>query len=462
MKNKILACLAICILTISVGIAVAQQNSGRDAQASEMQGEIVGDASFATEVSEMKDPNSWDSEMRSLGLPPLEEIQKRVEREREIHWLDSADIEVGYWHGWRQHDYPEGDMFLWAYHFAGSAPHIFSGEIIDYGEHDDHYIAVWFELPSWKFNYTILEPGQSSVTTGNCTLDSDDQIVLLWQYEHTQETTDWDWMVKTAHWESAPPVTEYWAVIVGVENYTYIEDCAYGDDDAYDLYNRLLSYPNWDADHIKLLVDHNATKWNVKAAIDWMKANADEDDVCLFHFSGHGTYAPDRPPYDEADGYDEYLCTDDPAFWFLFFIRDDELEEWLTPIKAKKVVMLDSCWTGGFIKEAGVSVRTMPGVPYTRITDSFARDLDKPDYVVLTSSDDNETSYAFGPPFENGIFTYCVDEGLAGHANVDGDTDISAEELYAYVGPEVAGYTSGEQNPQIYDGIPGEVPIVEW
>jgi subtilase family serine protease len=55
-------------------------------------------------------------------------------------------------------------------------------------------------------------------------------------------------------WTCIPP-GECWAVIVGVSNYAdpSIHDLSYCDDDANDIYSRLLSYDNWKASNIVLL-----------------------------------------------------------------------------------------------------------------------------------------------------------------------------------------------------------------
>ena len=254
------------------------------------------------------------------------------------------------------------------------------------------------------------------------------------------------------------PRVEYRAVIAGSP------ECWLADNDAYDMYNRLLSYPNWKAENIRLLVD-DCTRANIQAGIAWMASQADADDVCLFFYAGHGTHGTDIAPIDEADGWDEYICPEGnvPST----FIRDDELDDWMTPIEGKKVVMIDSCFSGGFVKGPVEGVRTLPCVPYAELTDGFVRDLNKPGYATLTAADDDESAYGSGD-LNNGVFTYYVDEGLAGPANADADNDISAEEAFDYAEPRAIDYTAAHpewypapQHPQLYDGVTGELPVVE-
>jgi hypothetical protein len=267
-------------------------------------------------------------------------------------------------------------------------------------------------------------------------------------------------------WTCIPPRGEYWAVIAGVSDYAdpSIPDLSYCDDDANDIYSRLLSYDNWKASNMRLLIDSAATKANIHNAIDWMKTNADDNDICLFFFSGHGSWSDDVPPLDEYDGYDEYICPYDSTYWFDDNIRDDELDEWMTPITAKKIVILDSCLAGGAYRGTDTSTKAKPNVPYPKLAKDFAKDLakdlNKAGYVVLAACDDWDSAWEYDI-LENGVFTYYVVEGLDGPANADADNDISTEEIYEYADPLVIDYTDGWQDPVLYDNVPGELPVVK-
>jgi len=263
----------------------------------------------------------------------------------------------------------------------------------------------------------------------------------------------------------SPPKVEYWAVIVGVSEYAdpSIPDLHYSDDDANDIYDSLLSYGNWQADHIQKLTDSDATKANIHGAIDWMKTNAKSGDTCLFFFSGHGGWSDDVSPFDEYDGWDEYISPYDSTDWFEDSIRDDELDAWMTPIEAKKIVILDSCLAGGAYRGTDASTKAKPDVPYAKLAKDFAKDLakdlNKAGYVVLAACEDWGSAWE-SDILENGVFTYYVVEGLDGPANADADNDISTEEIYEYADPLVIDYTGGWQDPVLYDNVPGELPVV--
>ncbi|MFV9678085.1 MAG: caspase family protein, partial [Methanosarcinales archaeon] len=95
---------------------------------------------------------------------------------------------------------------------------------------------------------------------------------------------------------------DYWAVIVGGNS-------LYAHHDAADMYNVLtMASENWNANHIRFLVNESATKANIRDAIRWMANNANTEDTCIFYFSGHGKQSIDDNG-DELDGLDESLLT---------------------------------------------------------------------------------------------------------------------------------------------------------
>ncbi len=134
-----------------------------------------------------------------------------------------------------------------------------------------------------------------------------------------------------------------YAIIVGVANYPPPQvSLTYTDDDASGLRDRLLSLPGWDADHIILLLNQQATSANFRAALDAM-AGASADDLLLVFFSGHGSYYEDMNG-DEADGYDEAILFYDYTHPML----DDTLALLLEQVPMQRLaVIIDSCYSGG-------------------------------------------------------------------------------------------------------------------
>jgi len=268
----------------------------------------------------------------------------------------------------------------------------------------------------------------------------------------------------------------YWAVIVGIENYESITDLSYTIDDAVDMKDVLVSYGNWNSSNIELLTDKMASKTGINTAIANMASKSDADDVCLFFFSGHGSRIPDDDGDEgKADRYDEVICPYDTTGDLENVISDDELGTWLSAYSGNVVVILDTCMSGGFTKGIEETVKTVPNprVPKDAIAKKhfgeglvehlkqrpISRDLNQVGYVVLMACEEDKSAYE-SRGLENGVFTYYIVEGLWGPADADSDNNVSAEEDFYYAYPLVLKYKPTNQDPQIWDGYEGELLVV--
>lgn len=83
-------------------------------------------------------------------------------------------------------------------------------------------------------------------------------------------------------------VVRNWGVIVGIADYDTVGDLDYSVADADSVYNLLLADSSWSASRITLLKDSQATRLAVENALTTMASNADDDDICLFFYAGHG------------------------------------------------------------------------------------------------------------------------------------------------------------------------------
>lgn len=254
--------------------------------------------------------------------------------------------------------------------------------------------------------------------------------------------------------DALPPGSNCWAVIVGVADYEYSSsfegDLGYTDDDAQKLYD-ILSL-SWGASHVKLLLNSQATKAGIESAVlDWLDPVEDADDTVLFFFCGHGGYLDyDQEPLDETDGRDEYIVPYDARYGQdVTMILDDELNIWLSSLEStRQVVIIDSCYSGGFIGG------------------DFARDLSRGGRVVITATAENEVGWETSD-LGHSVFAYFLLDGLE-HLDVldaSGNNEISAEELFAYAEPRTSEYEATHdyesiQHPQIYDGYPGELTLI--
>jgi hypothetical protein len=230
-------------------------------------------------------------------------------------------------------------------------------------------------------------------------------------------------------------------------------------------------------DAAKLLVDSWATKENIRRAIvSWLAERANENTTVVIFFSGHGMFALDDNG-DEADGYDEFIVPYDIRYdsslgWLPeTAIRDDEFAEWLDTLKAKRVViMIDSCFSGGIGAGTVASSKGLPsqtnlgiGTADLQAGDSFVQDVNKPGRVVLMASAANQGSWEFSE-LEHGVFTYYLIQALSSTtADTNHNGWVSAEEAFNYLANRVDNYvlsrTGDHQNPQLSDGVVGDVDL---
>jgi len=228
---------------------------------------------------------------------------------------------------------------------------------------------------------------------------------------------------------------QYWAFLVGIGTYADHPEANRPDMilEVNDFQNLLLQSPWWSADHIRMLTAENATVRNILAGFRWLSKMASPDDVVIVYLSTHGMYLPfDLPPKDETDGLDEFLV----SYWgFAYntsFVTDDTINMCLNKLKSNNVCLIvDSCYAGGF-NDHWRLLKSRP--PQNR--------------VILMGSCEDELSYS------GGFAPYLID-GLRGYADTNQDGIVTAEETFAYAQPR----SIPRQNPTIYDGYPGELPL---
>jgi len=247
--------------------------------------------------------------------------------------------------------------------------------------------------------------------------------------------------------------TDYWAVIVGVADYKI---------DKYDLpipekrlkvlYNALLSTKNWHRNHIKLLINAEATRKKILEVLDWLARKADRNDVVLFSFFGHGSQTPDRYPYDEKDGYDEVICPYDIKKLdngdLENAITDDELNEKFIKIEGGRIVkpikgsclIFESCLSGGLVGRSvdkngdGVISIEEANSTYNKGLEDDIRtttDIDGRKRVIIMASLDGGLALilkGIGGPLTNALSL-----GFRGYADdKDFNKWVSAEEAFRY------------------------------
>jgi hypothetical protein len=232
----------------------------------------------------------------------------------------------------------------------------------------------------------------------------------------------------------------------------------------------------WSNIHVLSLTDDRATRAEILKAKNWLMQSRVHDLVIVFA-AGHGMT-------DETANY--YFGTYDidannPARNGLPY---EEFEFLLDGIPAlKKVLLLDTCFSGEIENDAPVLVKetqSNPGqtgqvvmrafkpirgislVPDTgskgtverlspeviRFQQDWFADLRRgTGAAVISSSSGNEYSLE-GPQWGNGVFTYALLQGLKNRqADANTDQRITVSELQAFVIEQVQQLTNGGQNP---------------
>ncbi|WIM99576.1 caspase family protein [Actinoplanes oblitus] len=197
----------------------------------------------------------------------------------------------------------------------------------------------------------------------------------------------------------------------------------------------------------------NEPHHRVGAAIGELCRDRRRDDLTLLYFTGHGL---------KDDDGRLYLATSDTRRDTLLFsaISAEQIDRALEGCASRrKVLILDCCYSGAF--PAGRLAKADEGVHTLERFQGRGR-------TVLTASDATQYSFegdrAYGSAMQS-VFTRYLVEGLRdGTADLDGDGDITLDELYAYVHDRVVAEMP-QQRPKKQDDVEGRIVIarnVNW
>ncbi|MBP7184178.1 MAG: caspase family protein [Saprospiraceae bacterium] len=230
-----------------------------------------------------------------------------------------------------------------------------------------------------------------------------------------------------------------WAVVVGVSLYPHVKPLRFTDDDAYQVY-ALLKSPEGGSlpdDQVKVLIDDNATLANIIKTTKEVLWKADENDVVLFYFSGHGIDGAFLPI--DFDGYNNRLT-------------HNELKSIFDKSKAKyKLCIADACHSGSLLASKGaLSDQTI------RLYDAFEH-TNGGMALLMSSRREEESLEDYG--LRSGIFSHFLVRGLKGEADINGNKIVTISEIYNYVYKNVRSYTQNAQTPVITGNYDSNMPV---
>ncbi len=232
-----------------------------------------------------------------------------------------------------------------------------------------------------------------------------------------------------------------WAVVIGAARYSAMPMLRYTDDDAYQIFAFLKS-PEGGAlpdNQIRLLIDEDATRSNILYAMRSIYAKADENDVILFYFSGHGIEGAFLPI--DFDGVKNKLL-------------HTEVRDILVSSRAKhKIVLADACHAGGLVALKGTTGTDTELIKFYKAFEDSRGGM-----ALLLSSKGEEYSLE-DSGLRSGVFSHFVIRGLKGEADSNGNKIVSVQELYNFVYKQVRKYTANLQTPMLTGTFDPNMPI---
>ncbi|MBK9108774.1 MAG: tetratricopeptide repeat protein [Saprospiraceae bacterium] len=227
---------------------------------------------------------------------------------------------------------------------------------------------------------------------------------------------------------------EVYAVVIGISDYQDpgIPDLRFAEKDAEAFANYLRSSAggNLDHDHLKLLLNKEATVAQFAIALDWLMEVVKENDQVILYFSGHGDVEKKTIT---QPGY--LLCWDAPARVYLaggalaLPMFQDIITTLSSQNKAKVVVITDACRSG---KLAGSSVGGSQ-ITGANLAKQYANE------IKILSCQPNEYSIE-GEQWGGGrgVFSYHLVNALYGMADHNNDQLVNLHEASRYLEDHVS------------------------
>ena len=226
------------------------------------------------------------------------------------------------------------------------------------------------------------------------------------------------------HLVAAPQPNAY-ALVVGVEDYRDLTPTPGARSDAERFAQMLEDTLGVPDQNIHLMTDERATRGDITSQLIWLKENVPSDGRIYFFFSGHGS--PD------VESGESYLLPYEgrPETINQTGLLMQEVLNDLEETEARDIIaFVDACFSGSGDRSS-LPEGTRPLVPVQKTSTA-------PRVALLSSSAADEIS-GNAADSEEGLFTRHLLRAIGeGRADIDGDGQISLQELATYVTPRVA------------------------
>ena len=234
--------------------------------------------------------------------------------------------------------------------------------------------------------------------------------------------------------------SETYILAVGIANYSQAPRLNYTDDDAHRL-GLFFKSPEGGAigeDHIKVLVNEEATLQNVRDGLEQFAKKADEDDVVIFYFSGHGK-ADLLIPY-EYNGKGPH-------------ISHYEVKRILSSSKAKQKLFIADMVHSSIIASQNKDISKISPQNYYHAFSGA-----NPNIALMLSYKSSETPTRKGPKVQ-GLYNYYLIQGLKGSADSNADLRVSLGEIQQYLEQDLKD-SKDDQKLHLLGTYDEDVPLI--
>ena len=234
--------------------------------------------------------------------------------------------------------------------------------------------------------------------------------------------------------------SESWALIIGINDYQNVDPLSYAVDDAIAINNILTEKYGFKKEHIKLIINEEATKDNIMNGFQDILLSAGDKDRIVVFYAGHG----DTYPLPNGGDMGYLIPVDGEATKeriFLTSISMSTLEELATMSAAKHILYLvDACYGGLTLSTRGLGKEQTPEY-LKKMTKEKGRQV-----ITAGGKDEQVMEKA---EWGHSAFTKNLISGLKNElADANDDGIISAEELGIFIRDGVIIDTESQHTPQ--------------
>jgi hypothetical protein len=221
-------------------------------------------------------------------------------------------------------------------------------------------------------------------------------------------------------------IKNHWAVIVGISEYQFTGDgglsnLAFAENDARQ-FAKALEAQGWNKDYIKLLTNKDATKREIESTLEgWLTKTRPEDMIVLF-WAGHGFPDVEDPEKVYFACYDTEVTKPTTGY------RMDRVRTALEERRVKNVVVIaDTCHAGKLVTRGdGRGISVVPAIQHMEQQKSIPAG-----WIFMVAADTDRKAIEH-TSWQNGAFTHCLLQGLAGAA--DGFQSAGAKDSVVTLG----------------------------